>query len=183
MGTLRTTFTSFVAAEIKKHPGNVPLVSVYNEAAIQSIREVMSADPADARKRLEAWKEFLGSLDTSAAAMPNLVQNAKRSIAALERSLATDRNRFELVGKPAIPLDVQDWVNGSPLTGADLKGKVVLLDFFAVWCGPCIAGFSHLRELHEKYGSRGLVIVGVTQECGYCIRWLRSSSWSSPCSW
>ncbi len=167
VGALRTAFTSFLAGEIKKHPTSVPLVAAYNEAVLQSIREVLSANPDEARKRLEAWKEFLASLDTSGVPMQTLVQNARRTVTALELSLTTDRNPTELVGKPALPLDVQDWVNGTPLNDADLKGKVVLLDFWAVWCGPCIATFPNLRELHEKYGPRGLVIVGVTQYYQY----------------
>ena len=42
------------------------------------------------------------------------------------------------------------------------NSKAVLLDFWAVWCGPCIATFPHLREWQEKYGEKGLVMIGVT---------------------
>ncbi len=43
----------------------------------------------------------------------------------------------------------------------DLKGKVVLVDFFASWCGPCKESFPAMQELHQKYGDKGLVIVAI----------------------
>lgn len=45
---------------------------------------------------------------------------------------------------------------------ADLRGKVLLVDFWASWCGPCKLSFPVLNELHTKYGSQGLVIVGIS---------------------
>lgn len=43
----------------------------------------------------------------------------------------------------------------------DLQGKVVLVDFFASWCGPCKESFPAMEELHKKYADKGLVIIAI----------------------
>lgn len=43
----------------------------------------------------------------------------------------------------------------------DTAGKVILVDFWASWCGPCKGSFPVLNRLHEKYSAKGLVIIGV----------------------
>jgi thiol-disulfide isomerase/thioredoxin len=43
----------------------------------------------------------------------------------------------------------------------DTSGKVVLVDFWASWCGPCKLSFPTLKQLHEKYADKGLVIIGI----------------------
>jgi len=53
------------------------------------------------------------------------------------------------------------WINSNPLTLKSLKGKIVLLDFWAFDCEPCIEAMPHVRELYRKYESRGLVVIGV----------------------
>ena len=49
---------------------------------------------------------------------------------------------------------------------SDLRGQVVLLDFWATWCGPCRATFPNLRRLQSAYQEKGLMIIGVTRYFG-----------------
>ncbi len=80
-----------------------------------------------------------------------------------------NRNRATLdamQGKPAPALAVKDWINSKPLTMADLKGKIVVLDFWATWCGPCLAAVPHTNELMKKYADKGVVFIGVYAQSG-----------------
>ncbi|TWT75897.1 Thiol-disulfide oxidoreductase ResA [Posidoniimonas polymericola] len=67
----------------------------------------------------------------------------------------------QLIGKPAPPLEqVAAW-KGEPITLDELQGKVVLLDFWGYWCGPCIDAMPSLFELHDELADQGLVIIAV----------------------
>jgi len=63
-------------------------------------------------------------------------------------------------GKRMPAFHVSDWINGG-VTDGDIKGKVVVVDFYATWCGPCMAAIPHNNELLKKYKDQGLVIIGV----------------------
>jgi len=79
-----------------------------------------------------------------------------------EDDLAKFDPHHKLIGKPAPDITGVHTLNGKAKKLSDLKGKVVLVDFWAVWCGPCIATFPHLRDWAKEYQKDGLEILGVT---------------------
>lgn len=79
-----------------------------------------------------------------------------------EAELAAER----LLGHAAPELAVSRWLDSPPKNIADWRGKVLLLDFWAMWCSPCIGAFPRLREFQSKYGGRGFEVVGVTRFYG-----------------
>lgn len=92
------------------------------------------------------------------AALPTL------TVAADAPALEGSKNRAAIDGmhgKPAPELKLKDWINSKALTNENLKGKIVLLDFWATWCGPCIRAIPHTNEMAEKYADKGVVIIGV----------------------
>ncbi|MCG8648443.1 MAG: TlpA family protein disulfide reductase [Pirellulales bacterium] len=83
------------------------------------------------------------------------------------RPVSAIEKRLE-IGSPAPPLNIEHWIqdgNGffKPVTEFH-QGKVYVVEFWATWCGPCIASMPHLAELQNKYRGRGVQIVSVSDE-------------------
>ena len=53
-------------------------------------------------------------------------------------------------------------LDGKPISLADYRGKVVLLDFWAVWCGPCLGEIPRIKAVYEKYHAQGFDVIGVS---------------------
>lgn len=69
-----------------------------------------------------------------------------------------------LLDKRAPGLKATEWLGSDPQALSDLHGKVVLLDFWATWCKPCIEMYPEMREWLAEFGPQGLVILGITNE-------------------
>ena len=71
--------------------------------------------------------------------------------------------RLKLIGEPAPELKIKEWLNTDPLTLADLRNQVVLLEFWATWCKPCEQLFPRIKELHAQHSQNGLQVLALTR--------------------
>ena len=78
-----------------------------------------------------------------------------------------NENLLSLEGKPAPPLDVQDFLGPKPKSLAELRGHPVLLFFWAHWCGDCKHDSPILADIIREYTPKGLVAIAPTKLYGY----------------
>ena len=88
---------------------------------------------------------------------PNASNTAEVSNAAIAE---TTDSKFPPVPTGLYQAAIKD-LDGNTYTLEDKKGKVVLVNLWAIWCGPCIAEMPHLREMQEKYQDKGFEVVGL----------------------
>jgi len=67
------------------------------------------------------------------------------------------------VGKPAPDFSTRDMA-GNEISLSQYRGKVVLLDFWATWCVPCIMETPNIKRVYDKYKDDGLVVIGINQD-------------------
>ncbi len=95
---------------------------------------------------------------------------APATLQAQAESAAGENGKPEMltIGSPAPPLDIEHWVqdgNGkfTAVTGFE-DGKVYMVEFWATWCGPCVASMPHISKLQDEYAGQGLQIISVSDE-------------------
>ncbi len=103
------------------------------------------------RMTLEQLKEAYNKLDETAK-QTSAGKEIAAEIATLDRVAP---------GNPAPEIAKNDLVTGKPFALSSLKGKVVLLDFWASWCVPCRKSNPHVKALYEKYRKKGFDVVYV----------------------
>lgn len=117
---------------------------------IEQAREMLAGE-TDYAEKIFALIQATGSVAEKRMANADRVQI---------RDLAVQMN---LIGQPAPEIEVARWINSEPYSLADLRGQVVLLEFWATWCKPCQEMFPKLKELHDEHSARGLKILALTR--------------------
>jgi peroxiredoxin len=97
-------------------------------------------------------------------------EGAKKALAAHLKAYPEFRGKQQVekllddvktIGSPATPFTSKD-LRGEAVKLSDFKGKVLLLDFYAAWCKPCVAELPNLIKLYDKYHPKGFQILGVS---------------------
>ena len=182
-----TAFEDF----LERHPDNPRFFEVYpqlirlytkvgNEQSANALIERLKSEQTtdldyyrmlfDMLARTERYEELLEIFKTAEQQHPD-AQPIHSSLAYIYKKLGNteladvyDRKadpKYELWGKSVPDFSATD-LDGNPISLQEYRGKVVLLDFWGVWCGPCIAEMPNVKKVYDTYKDQGFDIIGVS---------------------
>ena len=129
---------------------------------------MMLADVYLALGRLEDARSFLSEETAFAERISQIMQstgtvNQKRQAMSGYLQIRDRTTQIGLLGKTAPEIDLEVWLVGYPVTLAELRGRVVMLEFWATWCKPCQEMFPKMTILYQQESKNGLEILAITR--------------------
>ena len=181
MATYAATLTNSPSKDLAKEAQRLVLVSEAQqilssgdakaaEGLVAKTAAMLAADPDDvqsaglAMQLAGAFEHMPGGEAVAAAAYrsfgPAMAKSSNEQIQKMGEGFAGTLRRLSL---PGHPMEINGTLlNGKPFDQKTLAGKVVLVDFWATWCGPCVAEIPNVLEQYEKYHKDGFEVVGVS---------------------
>ncbi len=159
----KSQLDDFILDALDEFPESRAIASEFSRIQTSFVARTYRDDPEAARDRLDRAVEIMEKMAEEDNSLRYLLSRLK----SYEPRIASALRLKELIGEQAPEWEIAAWVNQGDVSEDSLEGKVVLLDFWSVWCGPCIATFPHLREWYDEFHDQGFEIVGVTRYYGY----------------
>lgn len=149
--------TDWILEDLRKTGAFVESTGIYYFAVDNMIKYMI-----ETKRKPEALAKFKNISAQLAKDFPN-----KPLQEDLSRRFKRRDKHYALLGETAPEMrDITAWLPNRPTTLEALRGKVVLLDFWATWCGPCIDTFPTLKKLYAAHQKDGFEIVGLTRYYG-----------------
>ena len=131
--------------------------SFYYYAVDQKVRFLI-----DTGRKPQAMQAYTSALETASKSFPTAALQLEAAL-----RLKRKEKHYNLLGSAAPEFaNVDAWFPGEAGPLSSMKGKVVLLDFWATWCGPCYAAFPSLVEWQQEFSEQGFEILGLTHYNG-----------------
>lgn len=144
--------------------GNPSMVDSQGRTALATMLADIYQEAGEFQKARVMLAEELSFLE-------NLFEQVKGSGSPFEkRKIFTDltvlrdnHTRVSLIGQPAPEILVKHWINSPPLSLESMRGRVLLLEFWATWCRSCTEVFPKIKRLHEEHAESGLAVLALTR--------------------
>lgn len=122
------------------------------------MRKELNTPPA-AQSASPQLRKFLGAASADSGDQGN------SAAATVDENSPSAQGLPDFREKPAPPFTLKS-INGKTVSLSDYKGKAVLLNFWATWCGPCKLEMPWLIEMQKKYASQGFTVLGISEDDG-----------------
>jgi thiol-disulfide isomerase/thioredoxin len=169
---------SEIDAYLSSHPSSSNVLSFATLRARMDIQLVAKTTP-ERLKAIDEFKKYASGPQAGNTVASLLYTTARMSKDDAEKKELTDRivkeypnspvvaqiegeeRKADAAGKPMV-LAFNEAITGKPMSIAGLKGKIVVMDFWATWCGPCVAEMPTMKKLYAEFKDKGVEFVGVS---------------------